>query len=272
MPLTLRLACFLLGETPPDASMPSAFSPPTAVILAAGLGARLRPVQADKPKGFVIVGGNAIIARTLALLGAAGVRDIVLVAGWREEIYRDFLASHHPAVRLVTNRDYATTGSLASLVIGVQDLPGDVLVIESDLLYEARALTALLAARGRNTLLASGPTGSGDEVWVHGRHGRLAHLGKEAWSGAPRVGELVGLTRMSGELVQALVAAAPGLPASAHYEDGLNVVCPRQSVDILRLDDLAWCEIDDAKHLARARESIWPRICAADHAPAGAGK
>jgi len=249
--------------------MTSAPFRPTAVILAAGLGARLRSVQPDEPKGFVVVGEGAIIARSLRLLRAAGVHDLVLVAGWREEVYRAFLARHHPAARLVINRDYATTGSLASLVLGARGAAGDVLVVESDLLYEYRALTALLAAPGRNTLLASGPTGSGDEVWVYGRGGRLAHLGKGAWAGAPRLGELVGLTRLSGELAQALIAAASGLPASAHYEDGINAVCPRHAIEVLRLDDLAWCEIDDGGHLARARQSVWPRIEAAERAAEG---
>jgi 2-aminoethylphosphonate-pyruvate transaminase len=240
----------------------------TAVILAAGMGVRLRPWQPDRPKGFLVVGPGPIIARSLALLRAAGVRELVLVAGWREEVYREFLVREHPDVRLEVNPDYAGTGSLASLVIGARGAAGDVLVVESDLLYEARALTALLAAPGRNTLLASGPTGSGDEVWVYGREQRLARLDKGAWAGAPRLGELVGLTRLSAEFVRALAAAAPALPAGAHYEDGINALCPERAVDVLRLEELAWCEIDDGAHLARARGAVWPRICAAEKSAA----
>jgi choline kinase len=154
-------------------------------------------------------------------------------------------------------------------VIGARGTAGDILVVESDLLYEARALTALLAAPARNTLLASGPTGSGDEVWVYGRDRRLARLDKGAWAGAPRLGELVGLTRLSAEFVRALAAAAPSLPAGAHYEEGINALCAERAVEVLRLDELAWCEIDDGAHLARARGAVWPRICAAEQRAAG---
>jgi 2-aminoethylphosphonate-pyruvate transaminase len=150
------------------------------------------------------------------------------------------------------------------LVLGSQGIAGEVLVVESDLLYESRALTALLAAPKPSTLLASGPTASGDEVWVYGRDGRLAHLNKGPWTGAPRLGELVGLTRLSGEVLRAIVTAASGLSAAAHYEDGLNAVCAQHPIEILRIDDLAWCEIDDRDHLNRAREAIWPRIYASD--------
>lgn len=235
----------------------------SAVILAAGSGSRLRVVHGDQPKGLVEVGGTAIIARSLGLLLTAGVTDLVLVAGWQADSYRAFLARHFPTVRLALNLDFATTGSLASLVIGARVTTGDVLIVESDLLYESRALAALLAAPERDTLLASGPTGSGDEVWTYGRDRRLARLDKQRWSGAPHLGELVGLTRLSRPVVDALLAAATALPASADYEDGLNAVCAVHPVTVLTLPDLAWCEIDDPTHLARARELVWPRLATA---------
>ncbi len=271
MPLTPLRGCFCSCNSITN-TMSSAAASVTAVILAAGLGERLRSVQMDEPKGFIAIGGGAIIARSLTQLTAAGVRDIVLVAGWREESYRALLAAQFPAVRLAINPDYATTGSLASLLIGCEGVAGDVLVVESDLLYESRARGALLAAPRRRTLLARGRTGSGGVVGVYARVARLAHLSKQAWGGAPRVGELVGLTRLSRRLAQALVGAASNLTLAAHYEDGLNAVCAQQAVDILCLDDLAWCEIDDAAQLARARNEIWPRIGRAEQAMAKAGR
>lgn len=244
--------------------MPPASTAPTAVILAAGMGTRLREVHAEKPKGFVEIDGTAIIARSLKLIKAAGVDEVVLVAGWRSEVYREFLATEFPGVRLALNPEFATTGSLASLRIGARDVTGDVLIVESDLLYEARALRVLLAAPSRNTLLASGLTQSGDEVWVYGENHRLAQLSKQSWTGAPRMGELVGLTRVSADLMGGLQNAGNTLPAAAHYEDGLNAVSATHAIDVLRIDDLAWCEIDDSNHLQRAKTSIWPRIQKAD--------
>jgi len=240
-------------------------SAPTAIILAAGLGSRL---QADRPKGLVEVGPGPVLGRSLTLLAAAGVAEIVLVGGWKQEVYREYLQRNFPAVRMVSNPDFATTGSLASLVIGLRATAGDVLVVESDLLYERRALAAVLAAPGAEVLLASGYTASGDEVWVYARDGRLAHLAKTAWTGAPRVGELVGLTRLSRPAADGLIAAAATLPAAAHYEDGLNLLCAARPVSVCLVPDLQWCEIDTADHLRRAREQVWPRIVDSDHTAA----
>lgn len=235
------------------------------MILAAGMGERLRAVHADKPKGFVVIDGRPIIARSVEALRSAGVDTFVFVVGWKGEVYREWCAEACPGAICVENRDYATTGSLRSLLLGCAAVPGrDVVVVEADLLYEPRAPRLLLNAPNADTVLISGFTQSGDEVWAYGDGiedaWRLEHLGKRRLEGREPLGELVGLSRFSASLVTALEMAARMLPAGAHYEDGLNAVCGARPVALLREAGLAWCEIDDAAHLERARTKIWPRI------------
>lgn len=229
------------------------------------MGERLRSVHAERPKGFVEVDGWPIIARSVEALRGAGINEFVLVVGWRGGVYRDWCASSLPDAVCVENSAYATTGSLRSLLLGCAAVHGrDVVVVESDLLYEQRAPALLLSAPGADTVLISGFTQSGDEVWAYGSGAedalRLDHLGKRRLEGREPLGELVGLSRFSASLVAALEVAARTLPAGAHYEDGLNAVCGARPVALLREAGLAWCEIDDAAHLERARTKIWPRI------------
>ena len=244
---------------------------PVAVILAAGLGSRLRAVHAVRPKGFVEIDGRPIIARSVEALKQAGVREFVFVVGWLGGVYRDWCAEVCPEAICVENADYATTGSLKSLVLGCAAVAGrDVCVVESDLLYEQRAPLLLMQSDAADTVLISDFTQSGDEVWAYGGQAgdpaRLAHLGKQRLAGRGPDGELVGLSRFSASLVAALAEAERGLPAGAHYEDGLNAVCAARPVTLLRASGLAWCEIDDAAHLERARSKIWPRILGLDTA------
>jgi 2-aminoethylphosphonate-pyruvate transaminase len=235
---------------------------PVAVILAAGMGTRLSSLAAGQPKGLVAIGGEAIIARSVRTLQAAGIRDFVFVVGWQGDAYRTWCARHCPAAHLVENAAFATTGSLASLVIGAAAAPDrDLLIVESDLLYEDRAPRELLAAPARDTILVSGFTGSGDEVWVFpNAAGHLRALSKSPRADAEPIGELVGLTRLAAPTVLALQAAARALPAAAHYEDGLNVLAAQQPIALQRVADLIWCEIDDPAHFERARLAVWPRL------------
>lgn len=241
-----------------------------AVILAAGLGSRLSSVHADAPKGFVAVAGEPLAARSTRLLAAAGVREQVLVAGWRGDVYHDWARTERPGLRLVDNPDYAQTGSLRSLLLGAAAAPGrDLFVAESDLLYEARAPRLLLAG-APDAILVGGFSRSHDEVWVYADEcGELLRLDKTRLAGNAPVGELVGLSWFSAATLAALAEVAPRLPATAHYEDGLNAIRERRPISLRHAPDLLWCEIDDPHHLARARSEIWPRIAAADDADAG---
>jgi 2-aminoethylphosphonate-pyruvate transaminase len=233
---------------------------PVAVVLAAGLGSRLQAVHSAAPKGFVEIDGMPIIARSLNSLRQAGISEFVIVVGWMANHYRNW-AANDSSISCVENAEYATTGSLRSLMIGCAGVPGrDVVVVESDLLYDPRGAAALVSAPSADTLLASGFTQSGDEVWVYGTDNRLEHLSKTTWNDRAAIGELVGLTRLSAATIAELTTAAKGLAASAHYEDGLNAIAARRRIDLLHLTNLAWCEIDDEYHLERARTIVWPRI------------
>jgi len=56
-----------------------------AVILAAGEGVRLRPLTQNKPKALIPVANKPIIEHTILSLLEAGIRDIIVVVGYRKE-------------------------------------------------------------------------------------------------------------------------------------------------------------------------------------------
>src|SRR5262249_45407425 len=136
-----------------------------AIILAAGMGTRLRTVLDDRPKGLIEIDGETLVGRSLGLLRAAGIQRVTIVAGFRADLYAQFAAAHRD-VHIVLNPEFELTGSMASLDAALGTLTQrDVLVLESDIVYEARALQ-ILSEPYANATLVSGPTAAGDEVWV----------------------------------------------------------------------------------------------------------
>jgi len=241
-------------------------TPGRAVILAAGQGMRLRAAIADRPKGLIEVAGEPLVGRSIRLLRAHGIERVTIVAGYRADQFRDF-ASRLAAVDVVVNDDFATTGSMAScaaaLDAGVNE---DILLLESDIVYEPRALAAILAS-ARDATLVSGPTGAGDEVWVHAVEGRLRAMSKRAEDLPSRVGEFVGVTRLSAETL-ALMRDAFGSFVARHghggmdYETGALVeVAGRTPIAVVVVGDLRWGEIDDERQFARVTAMRW------DYAP-----
>lgn len=235
--------------------------PDTAVILAAGEGRRLAGVW-DRPKGLLCFGRETLIERSLRLLGSRGLRRIVLVTGFQAPAYRELLGRR---VEFVTNPDFASTGSMASLASALSVVKSDFLLLESDLAYEARALDALLDHEASDVILASGPTGAGDEVWVDAPHGRVRGLSKEATADA-RHGEFVGLSRISAPLAErmthafAAFVAAQGHARMSYDSDALPLVAAAHPVSLCLMPDLLWGEVDDASHFARVRDRVWPAL------------
>jgi len=71
----------------------SATAPRTAMVLAAGLGTRMRPLTDDRPKALVEVGGAALIDHVLGRLGESGVERAVVNVHWFAERLESHLAA-----------------------------------------------------------------------------------------------------------------------------------------------------------------------------------
>jgi 2-aminoethylphosphonate-pyruvate transaminase len=225
-----------------------------AVILAAGRGVRLGALGLPRPKGFIELGGRPIIERSLDCLARAGVERVVIVTGHQADFYRE-LALRRPGIELVHNERYADSGSMYSLYLARERAGRDFLLLESDLVYEPRALNRLTTA---DTLLVSGWTQSGDEVYVEARGDRLTGLSKRrAELSGEVIGELVGISRLSGACLQAMCARDT---LKLEYEQALVAAAREVPVRCALVPDLAWAEIDDASHLERARSRVFPRI------------
>ncbi len=238
-----------------------------AIILAAGMGLRLRSVIDDRPKGLIEIGGETLVGRSVRLLRARGISRITLVAGYAAHRYEEF-ARGQPDIRLVTNEHFASTGSMASLALGLCVVPRDVLVLESDLIYEPRALTAILTARDADSTLASGRTGAGDEVWVCAPEGRLQGMSKNVQALPAVTGEFVGITRLSSQAAHAMIQVFDGFVKShgharMDYETGaLTAIAQAVPITVHLISDLSWGEIDDEVQFERVVKNVWPAICA----------
>ena len=94
--------------------------PTQAIILAAGLGTRLRPFTEEQPKCFVPVAGKPMVEHTAAALQRSGVDDFVVVRGYKGEVFdtpasQAFFAPSN--LELVTNEHYESTEVLQSLLV-----------------------------------------------------------------------------------------------------------------------------------------------------------
>ncbi|MEQ6122444.1 phosphocholine cytidylyltransferase family protein [Reichenbachiella sp. MALMAid0571] len=233
----------------------------TAVILAAGSGIRLRPKTYNIPKGFVEVGGQTLIERSLKILQVKGIKNIIIGCGHLSKLYEGIQDQYN--FEIYKNVDYKSSGSLYTLVLAEKIITNDFLILESDILYEPRAIEALVHAEEENLILASGATNSDDEVYIEADDDmRFITLSKDKSLVNKVTGELVGITKISKNALSSLCDLVRADEQYKHwdYERGFTQILNKHNFFVRKIDDLVWCEIDNEKHLKRAKELIYPKL------------
>jgi len=90
-------------------------SPKSAVILAAGSGMRMVPINTVTSKGLLTVKGKTLVEHLLDQLVEAGIRDISIVVGFLKEKYEYLIDDYN--VKLIVNNDYSSRNNLHSLAL-----------------------------------------------------------------------------------------------------------------------------------------------------------
>lgn len=126
-----------------------------AVILAAGVASRLRPLTDNTPKCLLKVGDKSILERTIDNISANGITDIVVVTGYLKEMIEDFLINKYSELNFtfIFNEKYDSTNNIYSLWMTKEELLGhDMLLLDSDIVFDSRIIGLLINSDHENCL------------------------------------------------------------------------------------------------------------------------
>lgn len=242
----------------PECNMPTQ----TAILLVAGVGARLRPLTNDRPKALVDLGGETIFGRALRLLKAYGVRRFVFATGFGEEALR----AHADHAKLdyvcARNPNYETTQNAVSFALCKEHvkqksffkLDGDV-VFHSEVLRRLDASSAPLAV----AVDEASPFDT-ESMKVSLDSGQQIRRFSKNMSAAESGGESIGIERVQaacGSVVfEALEAEMRSFHTHLYYEDVYTQLLERRalSAEAIPVGDLPWVEVDTPLDLDRARD------------------
>ncbi len=129
-----------------------------ALILAAGMGTRLLGNTKDIPKCLIKINGKPILEYQLEALIANGIKDIVIVIGYKAEKVREFIVSNEKFkelnVKFIENKEYASTNSSYSFWLAkdeVKDAP--YLHFNSDIIFFADLLKKVIDSKYDNVIV-----------------------------------------------------------------------------------------------------------------------
>ncbi len=115
-----------------------------AVVLAAGLGTRLR---AKIPKPLVKVAGREILYRSLKVLSELGIEEFVVVVGKKGELIEEFLKRHGFKYKIVRN-EYPERGNGYSFYLAKDYVDGKFVLIMGDHVYEREFIEKAIKGEG----------------------------------------------------------------------------------------------------------------------------
>ena len=120
-----------------------------AIILAAGIGSRLRPITEHKPKTLVEVNGKPMLGHILDALFENTIRDIVIVLGYLGDSIRTYCENTYPGKNFtfIQEDDYDHANNLHGLYLARKHLTEDVLIMNGDLVFDASIIKKLKSVK-----------------------------------------------------------------------------------------------------------------------------
>ena len=237
-----------------------------AIILAAGMASRLRPLTLTTPKSLLKVGERSLMQRSMDALIANGVRDFCIVTGYLHEMIEDFVQKQYAdsiKVTFVYNKVYETTNNIYSLWLARPFAEGEeVLLLDSDLLYDPQIVTRVLAADAPNVLtLIRHELGEEEMKVVTDAQGSIREISKTC-NPADAAGESLGIEKMGREYTRALYRELEPMMNREHlenvfYERAFERLIPQgHTYQVLDVTELFSCELDTIEDFENAKAKI----------------
>ncbi|MBN1982790.1 MAG: aminotransferase class I/II-fold pyridoxal phosphate-dependent enzyme [Chitinivibrionales bacterium] len=239
-----------------------------AIILAAGFGRRMRPLTDSVHKTLIDIHGRTIIQRIIDALLHHGIVDIIIVTGYKHDQLCVFVTGRYPDVKFtfIRNERFDHTNNIYSMALAFENttLDQDVVLIESDLVFEQRVLTRLLQSPYENVALVDHYRSGMDGTVVTVQNDIITsvippHLQTEKFDFTDKY-KTLNIYKFSAQFCQSsfrklLTYYATVIDDNCYYELilGILIYMQRETIHAAIIDTEKWAEIDDPNDLEEVK-------------------
>ncbi len=235
-----------------------------AIILAAGVGSRIRPLTDNCPKCLLKVGGSSILEMMLSHIQACGIDEVIFVLGYLQEQIENYVHKNFPDLnaQFVINSRYAETNTGYSLML-TKDLIKDSAFVkfDADVVFDKEILNKLIASKYENCLCIDKNINlDAEEIKVIIEGDNRVLKASKTVDPEDAVGESIGIEKISSETAKVLFAELETMMEleqnhqeyyEGAYERLIEKKVPFHALDI---SGLKWVEIDTKKDFSEAKK------------------
>ncbi len=179
-----------------------------AIILAAGVGSRIRPLTDNCPKSLLKVGGKTILEMMLSHLQDCGINEVVFVLGYLQQQIEDFVHANFPNLKahFITNERYAETNTGFSLMLTKDLVKGSGFIkFDADVVFDKEILENLIECDYVNCLCIDKNINlDAEEVKVIIEDNNRIVKASKTVDPEDAIGESIGIEKISSETAKLL--------------------------------------------------------------------
>ncbi len=237
-----------------------------AIILAAGIASRLRPLTNNVPKCLLKIGDQLILERTLNNLLKNGIDEVVIVTGFLQEQIKEFVKKTflNLKVEYLFNDKFETTNNIYSLWLAKNSiLNNDIILLDSDIIFDSRIINKLISSEYKNCLAIRSDHILGEEeikVTVDEKN-FITEISKVV-NPKEAVGESIGIelfdSAFNERLFEILDDKILNRKEVNHFYEAAfeEAIQKNNKIAVVDVDELRCIEIDTAEDIQSAEEEV----------------
>ena len=204
------------------------------IILAAGMGTRLRPLTLKFPKPLLKIKGETLLEKNIHFLNKNGIDDITIITGYLHEAFDPYVAKY--GLKKLVSKEYKEKNSASSLNLA-RDRLNDALIINGDILIKENVFNYI--KNGVSQIIAKKITKGEEDGYISDENNRIIQVIKKSTSG---YGD-TGMVYLTGEMAKAVAENLPLAQDDYFWEDVVYNLIHQHSIYLTKIPNVVF-EID----------------------------
>ena len=233
-----------------------------AVILASGIGKRLRPLTDRCPKPLLRIGDKTLLDYQLESLIKHGIQNVIITTGpFGGKLEEHISNNYRIKAWFVNNPKYEVTNYIYSLWLARDFIDSEVLLLHGDMLFDDILIGKLIEAKDNRVLVNKEITPPEKDFKALIKNNRIIKIGVEV--SGPSTYFCAPMYKFSKADFLRWIAEMDGFinrgKVNCYAENALNEILREVTLYPLYLKEFCM-EIDTVNDLERARNEIYPKI------------